>query len=141
MNSVILQIAAKYVRWILIFFAVIALYRGHNEPGGGFIGGLLVSLSVMFYSLAYNAEKAKQKLLIQPETNIFLGVLFILLSVLPGLFQKGTFMAGVWTSISLPVLGEIKLGTPLLFDIGVFFAVIGVSVMFFFALKRIGQWK
>ena len=141
MNSVILQIAAKYVRWILIFFAVIALYRGHNDPGGGFIGGLLVSLSVIFYSLAFNAEKAREKLLIQPGTNIVFGILLILLSVLPGLFQNGVFMAGVWTSISLPVLGEIKLGTPFLFDIGVFFAVIGVSEMFFFSLKRIGSWK
>ncbi len=141
MNSVILQIAAKYVRWLLVFFAIVALYRGHNHPGGGFIGGLLVSLSVIFYSLAYDAERAKQKLMLQPGTQIFIGLLLILISVLPGLFQKGTLMAGIWTSISIPVLGEIKLGTPFLFDIGVFFAVIGVTVMFFFSLKKVGQWK
>ena len=141
MNSVILQIAAKYVRWLLVFFAIIALYRGHNEPGGGFIGGLLVSLSVVFYSLAFNAKQARKKLILQPESNIFLGLLLILISVLPGLFQKGYLMAGVWVTIGLPVLGELKLGTPFLFDIGVFFAVIGVILMFFFELKRIGKWK
>ena len=48
MNAVLLQIATKYVKWILLVFALIALFRGHNYPGGGFIGGLLVGLSVVF---------------------------------------------------------------------------------------------
>ena len=39
MNSVILQIASKYLRFLLIIFALLALFRGHNQPGGGFIGG------------------------------------------------------------------------------------------------------
>lgn len=141
MNSVILQIAAKYVRWLLVFFAIIALYRGHNHPGGGFIGGLLVSLSVIFYSLAFDAGRAKEKLFLQPESNISLGLLVVLISALPGLIQKNSLMAGVWTNVSIPVLGELKLGTPFLFDIGVFMIVIGVTLMFFFSLKRIGRWK
>lgn len=141
MNSVILQIAAKYVRWLLVFIAIIALYRGHNHPGGGFIGGLLVSLSVIFYSLAFDAGRAKEKLFLQPESNISLGLLVVLISALPGLIQKNSLMAGVWTNVSIPVLGELKLGTPFLFDIGVFMIVIGVTLMFFFSLKRIGRWK
>ena len=88
MNSVILQIASKYVKWILVFFALVALYRGHNYPGGGFIGGLLVGLSIIFYSFAFNAKSAKNALKIQPEGYISLGLLLILLSIFPGLFQK-----------------------------------------------------
>ena len=141
MNSVILQIASKYVKWILVFFALIALYRGHNSPGGGFIGGLLVGLSVIFYSLAFNAQKAKNALKIQPEGYIALGLLLILISILPGLFLKQYFMAGVWTSIPIPLLGDIKLGTPFLFDIGVFLAVVGVTLLFFFTLSNITKWK
>lgn len=141
MNSVLLQIAAKYVRWILIFVAIVALYRGHNHPGGGFIGGLLVALSVVFYSLAFDADKAKGKLKLQPEGYMSIGLFLILISVLPGLFLKDFLMAGVWTSIPIPLLGELKIGTPFLFDIGVFLAVIGVTLMFFFTLNRIGKWK
>lgn len=141
MNSVILQVASKHVRWILVLFALIALYRGHNFPGGGFIGGLLVGLSVVFYSLAYDAQKAKQSLKIQPEGYIALGLLLILVSILPGLFLKQYFMAGIWTSIHIPFLGEIKLGTPFLFDIGVFFAVIGVTLISFFTFSNITKWK
>jgi multicomponent Na+:H+ antiporter subunit B len=46
------------------------------------------------------------------------------------------FMTGLWTTIPLPLAGELKLGTPLLFDTGVFFAVIGVTLTFLFSLKR-----
>jgi multicomponent Na+:H+ antiporter subunit B len=141
MNSVILQIASRYVKWVLVFFALIALYRGHNSPGGGFIGGLLVGLSVIFYSFAFDAQKAKNALTLQPEVYIALGLLLIFISILPGLFLKHIFMAGVWTSIPIPFLGYIKLGTPFLFDIGVFFAVVGVTLLFFFTLSSVTKWK
>lgn len=141
MNSVLLQIASKYVKWILVFFALVALYRGHNYPGGGFIGGLLVALSVIFYSFAYDAPRAKNDLKIQPEGYMSLGLLLIFLSIFPGLFQNQFFMTGVWDSIPIPLLGDLKLGTPFLFDIGVFLAVIGVTLQFFFTLNSITKWK
>lgn len=141
MNSVILQIASKYVKWILVFFALIALYRGHNSPGGGFIGGLMVGLSVIFYSFAFDAQKAMNELKIQPEGYIVLGLLLIFTSILPGLFLKQIFMAGIWIAIPIPLLGELKLGTPFLFDIGVFFAVVGVTLIFFFTFSNITKWK
>lgn len=141
MNSILLQIASKYIKWILVVFALVALFRGHNHPGGGFIGGLLVGLSVVFQSLASNASMAKEKLKIQPESYIAFGLLFILISTLPGLFLKNTFMTGVWFTVPLPVLGDLKLGTPFLFDIGVFMAVIGVTLMFFFTFNRVAKWK
>jgi multicomponent Na+:H+ antiporter subunit B len=50
-------------------------------------------------------------------------------------------MTGVWFNLSLPLIGDIKLGTPFLFDIGVFFAVIGVTLSFFFTLNIINKWK
>ena len=50
-------------------------------------------------------------------------------------------MAGVWASISIPLLGELKIGTPFIFDIGVFLAVIGVTLMFFFTLNKVAKWR
>lgn len=136
MNSLILQIASKYIRWLLVFFAILALLRGHNHPGGGFIGGLLVALAIVYYSLAFNLRKMQEELTIKPQGYIALGMTLILISVFPSLFQNMTLMTGVWISFYLPILGEIKLGTPFLFDIGVFLAVIGVTLMFFFSLTR-----
>lgn len=141
MNSIILQIASKYVKWILVIFALVALFRGHNYPGGGFIGGLLIGLSVVFQRLVGNFKTTNDKFKIQPEAYIASGLFLILISTLPGLFMKGTFMAGVWGSISVPLLGELKIGTPFVFDFGVFLAVIGVTLMFFFTLNKVAKWK
>lgn len=136
MNSVILKIAAKYIRWLLVFFALLALLRGHNHPGGGFIGGLLAALGIVFNGFAFDTKQAQEKLKIQPEGYIILGLLMILLSFLPGMIKKATLMTGTWLKISLPYWGELKLGTPFLFDIGVFFTVIGVTLLFFFSLTQ-----
>lgn len=141
MNSVLLQIATKYIKWILVTVALIALFRGHNHPGGGFIGGLLVGLSVVLQSLAGNARKKQNKLKIQPEGYIALGLFFILISTLPGLFMKDFFMAGIWISLPIPFWGELKLGTPFIFDIGVFLAVTGVTLLLFFTLNNFAKWK
>ncbi len=136
MNSVILQLAAKYIRALLVFFAFVALLRGHNQPGGGFIGGLLAALSIVYYSFAFDRQKIRKQLTIKPEGYIALGLLIILLSFLPSIIQGETLMKGIWISIPLYPLEELKLGTPLLFDIGVFMAVIGITLLFFFTLTK-----
>jgi multicomponent Na+:H+ antiporter subunit B len=136
MNSVILQIAAKYLKWLLLVFAVLALLRGHNHPGGGFIGGLMAGLAIVYRGFAYNAFQVKEELKDRPERYIAFGLLAILLSFLPSIFMNETLMTGVWGTLPLPFSEGLKLGSPFLFDIGVFFAVIGVTLMFVFSLTQ-----
>ena len=136
MNSAILQIAQRYVRFLLLLFALIALLRGHNYPGGGFIAGLLAGLSMVMKGFAYDIEFVTKEMKLPPVGLMAIGLLVILLSSLPSLIEGVTFMKGYWLQVQAPVLGEIKLGTPLLFDIGVFLGVIGITRMFFFSLKQ-----
>jgi multicomponent Na+:H+ antiporter subunit B len=136
MNSVILQLAAKYLRWLFIVFAVLALLRGHNEPGGGFIGGLMAGLAIVYRGLAYDTFQIKEQMKNFPERFIAGGLFVILLSFLPSLILGKTVMEGVWLKIPLPLLGELKLGSPFVFDIGVFLTVIGVTLMFVFSLTQ-----
>jgi len=136
MNSIILQLAAKYLRWLFIIFAVLALIRGHNDPGGGFIGGLLAGLAIVYRGLAYDTFQVKERMQNIPEWFIAGGLFTILLSFAPSLILGNTIMTGVWLKIPLPLIGELKLGSPFLFDIGVFFTVIGVTVMFVFSLTQ-----
>lgn len=136
MNSIILQIASRYIKGLLLIFAIIALLRGHNYPGGGFIGGLIAALSVIYMSLAYNAQMVKDRLILQPQTYIVLGLLSVVLSLMPSINNKLDLMKGVWVKVDIPLLGVLKLGTPFLFDIGVFFTVIGVTFLFYFSLTR-----
>lgn len=135
MNSLILQIASKYLKAILLIVGVIALFRGHNHPGGGFIGGLIAALSIVYGSLAYTSKQMRKRLRIQPEGYIGMGLLLIVLSFIPSIIKTESLMKGVWVTLDVPLISEIKLGTPFLFDVGVFFTVIGVVLMFLFTLS------
>jgi multicomponent Na+:H+ antiporter subunit B len=136
MNSVILQIAQRYVRLLLLSFAVYALLRGHNHPGGGFIGGLLAGLSIVMKGFAFSIEQIKNQMKFSTQGFMGTGLGLILLSSIPSMLSGKEFMTGRWLVIPLPVIGELKLGTPLMFDVGVFFTVIGVILMFLFSLKK-----
>ncbi len=136
MNSVILQIASKYVRWLLIIFSVIMLIRGHNLPGGGFIGGMLAGLSLAYKGFAYTPGILEKEMKIKPEYIMAFGLLLIFISVWPGILLKTALMEGVWFTIPFPFTEGYKFGTPFLFDIGVYFVVIGVTVLFLFSLTE-----
>lgn len=136
MNSVILQIASKYVRWILVIFSIIMLIRGHNLPGGGFIGGLLAGLSLAYKGFAFTPGILEKEMKIKPEIFIVFGLVLIFFSLFPGFFIEGTLMQGIWFTIPFPFTEGYKFGTPFLFDIGVYFIVIGVTVLFLFSLTE-----
>lgn len=136
MNSVILQIASKYVRWLLIIFSVIMLVRGHNLPGGGFIGGLLAGLSLAYKGFAFTPSVLEKEMKIRPEIFMVFGLLLIFISLWPGVVLEGTLMQGIWFTIPFPFTEGYKFGTPFLFDIGVYFIVIGVTVLFLFSLSE-----
>lgn len=136
MNSVILQLASKYIRWIFITFAFIVLFRGHNLPGGGFIGGLLAGLAIIFNGFAYNMYYIKERMTRRSMFSISMGIAVIILSFIPSLFLGEPFMKGEWLKISKGVFGMLKLGTPTLFDVGVFLIVTGVTLLFFVSLTK-----
>ena len=83
MNTVILQIAQRFVRGLLLVFAVIALLRGHNYPGGGFIGGLLAGMSIVLKAFAFDTASVRSSLRISPTAYIATGLVIIVISFLP----------------------------------------------------------
>lgn len=141
MKSIILQIALPYIRFILIFFSIITLLRGHNYPGGGFIGGLMASGAFIFQALAWNVQNSRKTLKVAPSNLIGTGLLLALLSALPGMLTGKPFLTGTWVKLTLIPDYSLKLGTPLLFDIGVYFTVAGVVLMFIYTLMEEWQWN
>ena len=121
---------------LLLLFAVFLLLRGHNEPGGGFIGGLVVSAAFVLYSIDSGIAAGRRALLVLPSTLLGVGLLVALMSGIPGLFLQRPFMTGVWTSVGVPP-AVFDLGTPLLFDVGVFLVVIGVVLTIVFTLTDV----
>ena len=135
MTSSILQTATRLLMPLLLLFAVFLLLRGHNQPGGGFVGGLVVAASFVLYSIAFGVDAARRALLVRPSTLLGMGLLFALASGLPGLFAGHAFMTAVWTTVAAGSMA-IAVGTPLVFDLGVCLAVIGVVVTIVFTLAE-----
>ena len=135
MRSSILQTAVRLLMPLLLLFAVFLLLRGHNQPGGGFVGGLVVAASFVLYSIAFSVEAARRALLIGPSTLLGIGLLIALVSGLPAVVVGQPFMTAMWGTITAGSTG-LALGTPLVFDVGVFLAVIGVVLTIVFTLAE-----
>ena len=129
MNSTLLQIAARFLSWPLVIVSLWLLYRGHNLPGGGFIGGLLAASAFVLYDLTGGGRPARGLFSAAPSVFLASGLGTAVLSALPGLFA-GNFMKGLWLpAVEVPVAGKILLGTPFLFDVGVYLTVIGFILL------------
>lgn len=137
MYSVILKTATKYLTPLMLLFAFFLLLRGHNEPGGGFVGGLVTAAAYALMVISYGVKTAQKELKYAPLSFIILGLSIALLSGIPALFVSETYLTGLWTEMKFPVIG--KLGTPLIFDIGVFFLVIGITTKIIFTLAEEDQ--
>jgi multisubunit Na+/H+ antiporter MnhB subunit len=124
-TSSILQTATRVLLPLLLLFALFLLLRGHNAPGGGFVAGLVVAAAFVLHAMAYGGAATRRALMVSPPLLLPIGLLVALISGLPGVMLGSPFMSGVWTTVGAGP-GAVALGTPLLFDIGVFLAVIGV---------------
>jgi multicomponent Na+:H+ antiporter subunit B len=133
MNSVILTTATRVLLPILLLFSVFILIRGHQEPGGGFVGGLLASMAFALYTIANGVAHARQIFPLSPTVFIISGLSFALISGLMGLFVGLPAFTGLWGEFEFPVIGPLS--TPLLFDIGVYLVVFGASTSIIFTLK------
>lgn len=134
MRSLILAAATRVVFPLLLLFSVFLLFRGHNEPGGGFVGGLVAATAYALLALTGGVPAARRVLPARPEVLIGTGLLAALASGLVGLAAGRPFLTGLWGDVSLPVVG--KPGTPVLFDAGVYLTVVGVVLLILFTLQE-----
>jgi multicomponent Na+:H+ antiporter subunit B len=136
MRSSILQTAARFLMPLLLLFALFLLLRGHNEPGGGFVGGLVVAAAFVLYVMAYGVDAGRRALLVDPSTLLGVGLLVALVSGVPAALIGRPFMTALWTTLDVGSQG-LDIGTPLVFDVGVFLAVIGVVLTIVFTLAEV----
>jgi multicomponent Na+:H+ antiporter subunit A len=128
-NSPIFRTAARLLMPLLLLFSVFLLFRGHNEPGGGFVGGLVAAAAFALYAIAFGVARARQALLVRPLTLLGGGLLIALCSGLPAAVRGQPFLTAVWAP-------GTPLGTPALFDVGVSLVVAGVVLMMIFSLAE-----
>ena len=132
MNSIILSTVSRLLVWLLLLFSVFLLLRGHNFPGGGFAGGLVAASAVVLHALAGGFPAARRLLVLDPRTIMGLGLAVATCSGVVGFARGLPFLTGLWDKTPLPVVG--KIGTPLVFDTGVYLLVLGMACLVVFAL-------
>jgi len=134
--SLILQTATRYLQPLLLLFSLFLLVVGHNEPGGGFTGGLVASAAFALQAIAYDVASARRTLWVDTRMLIGAGLLLAFLSGAAGLAGGRPFMTGQWFSTLLPGDVTFTVGTPLIFDTGVYLVVVGVTLTVLFAMTE-----
>jgi len=129
-TSSIFRTAARHLMPLLLLFSIFLLLRGHNEPGGGFVGGLVAAAAFSLYGIAYGLEHTRRALLVRPLTLLGAGLLVALASGFPAILRAQPFLTAQW------LLDPVAIGTPTLFDVGVYLVVTGVVLMMVFNLAE-----
>lgn len=129
MRSLILQKVAQSILPVTTLFALYLLLRGHNEPGGGFIAGLVTSAAIVLQALAFGAERTRRRLtpLVRPFAWVGLGTAAA--AGLLAVFKGDAFLKHYHTYLAVPGRDPVHLSTALVFDLGIYLVVVGATTM------------
>jgi len=137
MNSIIFRTVSRLLMGLMLLFSLFLLWRGHNEPGGGFIGGLVAAAGLVVYGLADGPASMRAILRADPRAIALTGLLIAIVAGLMPLLSGSDFLTGLWLFIGATETDKgLALGTPLLFDIGVYLTVVGGVVGMVIAIEE-----
>lgn len=135
MNTLIFRTVAPLITALMLLFSQFVLLRGHNEPGGGFIGGLIAASAFAIYGMAFGVQAVRRALWAHPLSVAGCGLLIACLSGLVSIFAGVPFMTGLW--VYPHIMGiEVPLATVISFDIGVYLVVVGAITSIALALAE-----
>jgi multicomponent Na+:H+ antiporter subunit B len=135
MKTLIFRAAAPYLASLMFLYSLFVLLRGHNEPGGGFIGGLIAAAALAIYSIATGADDVRRAIRVHPMAIAGSGLLLAVLSGVPSVFLGVPYLTGLWPDLDLFGLGIIP-STPFFFDVGVYLVVLGALSSVALALSQ-----
>ncbi|MGM0875526.1 MAG: Na(+)/H(+) antiporter subunit B [Bacillota bacterium] len=127
-NDIIFQTATKIVVFIIIIYSLHLFFSGHYSPGGGFIGGLMTASAIVLLLLAFDLKTIVNTLPIDYIKMTATGLLIALLTGIGSFFFDVPFLTHTFSYVDLPLLGTTSLATAVLFDLGVYLVVIGVTM-------------
>jgi multicomponent K+:H+ antiporter subunit A len=114
---------------LALLVSVFIFLRGHNEPGGGFIAGLVTAVALILLYIARGVDWTQQRMSFQYQPIAVVGVAIAALTGLGSWAFGHNFLTSAFGHFSIPYIGEIELVTPMLFDLGVYLTVVGATLM------------
>jgi len=129
MRSYILLAVARAVLPVTVLFAVYMLLRGHNEPGGGFIAGLVTTAALVLEGLAFGREHAMRRFGQVLRASLVIGLGLAVIAGLIAVMVGDPFLTNYHWYMPLPGDGYVHLSTTLIFDIGVYMTVVATTAV------------
>jgi multicomponent K+:H+ antiporter subunit A len=134
-----LMVPAVLVRLLLPFTALVAFYlfmRGHNQPGGGFVAGLVFSVGLVLQYIVSGTSWVEAHMPLMPRRWIATGLLLALATGLGAIAAGYPFLTSHTAHLHLPVLGDIHVASAMFFDMGVFSLVVGATLLILTAIAH-----
>ncbi len=135
MRTIIFRTIAPYLAALMVLFSVFVLLRGHNEPGGGFIGGLIAASALAIFGIACGVASVRRAMVFHPMGVAGFGLFISGLSGTLSFIKHQAFMTSQWLIFHLFGV-EVAVSTPLVFDIGVYLVVVGAIGSIALALEE-----
>lgn len=127
-SNMILEVGTKVIVFIVLTFSAYIFFAGHHNPGGGFVGGLVMTAAIVLFYMTYDVVTGKEIIPIDFKKIAALGTFIAVVTGVGSFFFDAPFLSQTFGYVTVPFFGEVELSTSVLFDLGVFLAVIG-SVM------------
>lgn len=128
-ESVVLETAVRLVFHTVLVFGVYLLFAGHNQPGGGFVGGLVAGCAFVLRYATTGPAGMRQAVPVDPALPLGAGLLLAAVTGVAALLLGGQFLESGKVELDVPVLGVVKATSALPFDAGVFLVVVGLVLV------------
>ena len=135
-NDVILRTVVRAVVFIILTLGMYLFFAGHNAPGGGFIGGLVLGSAVVLLYLTYDIETVHKGMPFDFKKVAAIGVLLATGTAIGSIIFDVPFLTQTDSYFNIPLLGETHLSTVVLFEAGVALTVIGTLVTIILSISE-----
>jgi len=135
-NEVLLQSITKVIVFIILTLALYLFFSGHNNPGGGFVGGLVLASCFVLMLLAFDIETVRKGIPVDFKLVAASGAAIVVLTGLGGTIFGEAFLKQTFATFHFSIFGEVELSTVTIFESGVALAVVGVVVTIILSISE-----
>jgi multicomponent Na+:H+ antiporter subunit A len=125
-RSVVLETVVRLAFHTVLVLGLYLLFAGHNQPGGGFIGGLVSGAAFLLRYVAGGRAELRSAVPVDPRLPLAWGLLLATLTGVGALVLGGQYLESDYVELDVPVLGVVKAVSALAFDVGVYLVVVGL---------------
>ncbi|WP_051086724.1 Na+/H+ antiporter subunit A [Saccharibacillus kuerlensis] len=134
-NDVILRTMSRVIVLIIISFSLYLFFAGHNNPGGGFIAALMTAAALSLLAVSFGMDTIRRVIRVDYRLMTAVGLSIAILTGAGSFLFDAPFLSQAFDYFYLPILGKTELATAVLFDLGVYLAVVGVVMNIIFTIK------